>query len=310
MPPLAVGVAYSGGVDSTALLWVTARAARELGLAVWALHVHHGLMAEADQWVLQAKVAVDELSRAGLPVQLAVAYLPGQPMPGESVEAWARRGRYHALAELAASCGLDLVLLGQHAEDQAETVLLQALRGAGPAGLAAMPQRKVSQGVTWARPWLGQPRRRIQAAVAASGLVPVLDPSNADTRYARSRLRQQVWPALVEHFPQAATVLGEVARHAAQARALAEEIAAMDRLACVAPDGGLRYREWAELTPARRRNLLAAWLAPFLPGGTPVSLVDRVLCEWTGLGRRWPTPRGWLLSKRHVLYFQPSSREK
>lgn len=305
-----MGVAYSGGTDSTALLWVTARVAQAQGLRVLAFHVHHGLLEQADAWVVHAQAVVSQMAAAGLPVELRVAHLQGRPDPGDSVEAWARRGRYQALTEMALAAGVELVLLAQHAQDQAETVLLQALRGAGPAGLAAMPRLQVRGGVAWARPWLGQPKSRVQAVLLESGLPAVQDPSNHDPRYARSRLRQWVWPELERQFPQTTAVLGEVARHAAQARTLADEVAAQDLPLCTSAEGGLRYSSWAALPPARRRNALTAWLAPQLPDGVPVSLVDRLMAQWQGQGRRWPAPGGWLRSQRGVLLLEPSPAAK
>src|ERR1700749_4501123 len=146
-----VAVAWSGGRDSVALLHATLAAARGLGTSVVALHVHHGLMADADRWASEVE-ALCERWNAGF----ACERLQGSPQTGESVEAWARRGRYLALARMARDAGASLVLLGHHLHDQAETVLLQALRGAGPAGLAAMPRAVERDGLTWARPWLAR----------------------------------------------------------------------------------------------------------------------------------------------------------
>lgn len=306
-PPPVVAVAFSGGSDSTALLWATARQAKALGVAVVALHVHHGLMPQADHWVAHAHDFVRRLGEQGYPVRLLVTRLEGAPAPGDSVEAWARRHRYPALAELARQAGADLVLVAQHADDQAETVLLQALRGGGPAGLAAMPARWQRLGLTWARPWLHRRKCELQAVVAASDWVPVVDASNDDPRFARSRLRQTVMPALVAAFPHAVEQLAEVARQAAHARALAAEVAGDDLLACCAADGGLRHGDWALLTPARRRNVLKSWLQAHCPNGVPESLVERLTQEWAGLGRRWPLPDGWVQSQARVLRVIPSS---
>ncbi len=302
----AVAVAYSGGPDSTALLWATARAAQGTPLRVLALHVHHGLMPEASAWALQAQAAVTQLHAQGLPVSFHKSHLVGQPAVGDSVEAWARQGRYAALARMAQAEGATLVLLAQHAEDQAETVLLQALRGAGPAGLAAMPAEWEAHGLRWARPWLHQPRAALRALAEASGMPLVHDPSNTDPRFARSRLRQQVWPALVAAFPQAAGVLATVAAQAAQARALGLEVAELDVPTCTDPDGGLVHARWMALPPARRRNALAAWLAQQLPGGVPHALLRRLMDEWHREGGVWQAPGGLLHSRKGRMLFEPS----
>jgi len=139
-----VAVAASGGRDSTALLHATCRAARELGLEVVALHVHHGLMPQADAWLDHVRRQCARWSKTGLPVRFRAQVLAGQPGRGASVEAWARHKRYAALASMAHDEGIGLVLLAHHRSDQAETFLLQALRGSGPAGLSAMPARAES----------------------------------------------------------------------------------------------------------------------------------------------------------------------
>lgn len=305
-----VAVAYSGGLDSTALLWLTARQGVLLGVSVVALHVHHGLMPEADAWVAHAEATVQRLGEVGCPVRLVVRRLAGAPAPGDSVEAWARRERYLALAAMARDAGAGLVLLAQHADDQAETVLLQALRGAGPAGLAGMPARWDADGLHWARPWLDRPRAQLRAAAQASGLGWVDDASNANPRFARSRLRREVMPPLTSAFPQSVHVLGDVARQAARARSLANEVAAEDLPRCTGPDGGLVFRCWSALPPGRRANALHAWLAQCLPAGVPVALLDRLLVEWRGQGGRWPAPQGSLLSRKGVMRLEPSLKAK
>ncbi|WP_374657197.1 tRNA lysidine(34) synthetase TilS [Inhella sp.] len=300
-----VAVAYSGGADSTALLWATWRQAREGGLRVVALHIHHGLMTEADGWLAHAQAVCRRLD-----VPLYSRCLQGSPAPGDSIEAWARHHRYEALTELARSAGAELVLLAQHAEDQAESVLLQALRGGGPAGLAAMPAHWQTGGLSWARPWLTRPRDAVRAVLEASQLSWVEDPSNADPRFARSRLRTHVMPVLQSAFPQAVTVLGDVARHAAQARLLADEIAAEDLPRCLDGHGRLLFRAWSTLPPARRHNVLRAWLASVLSHGVPVALLERLAKEWHGQGARWQAPGGWICARRGGLSAELSSATK
>jgi tRNA(Ile)-lysidine synthase len=282
-------VAVSGGRDSTALLHATLRAALPLGLQVWALHVHHGLQPEADDWAQQVR---QQARRWG--ANFLCRRLAGAPEAGDSVEAWARRERYRALAEMATEAQCPLVLLAHHRRDQAETFLLQALRGGGPAGLAAMPVLANRHQLTWARPWLQHPREAVQAYVQRHRLRHVEDPSNGDARYARNRLRLQVWPALKAAFDDAETTLVQAARHAAHAAALAEEVAAID-LPPLCEDGALLLAPWAALPPARRRNALQAWLKDVLPGRLPNTLLQRLLDELPGelLGKRsavWPAP--------------------
>ncbi len=291
-----MAVAVSGGRDSLCLLHATLAAARPLGVRVFALHVHHGLLKEADGWLDGLVTRCRDWARAGWPVAFRAARLHGRPAPGDSVEAWARRERYAALGELAREAAASLVLLGHHRRDQAETVLLQALRGGGPAGLAAMPASAARDGLTWARPWLHATDESIDAYAAAHGLVGVVDPSNADPRLDRSRLRRDVMPALRQAFPQAESALAAVAAQAGEARAVLAEIAAQDLHAIGAGDA-LPFEGWRGLSDARRANALRAWLGARARVGVgvgegeavPDSLARRLAREWRGGSEgTWP----------------------
>ena len=285
-----VAVACSGGRDSVALLHATLHVAKALGTSVVALHVHHGLMADADRWATEVEALCERWN-----VAFACERLHGAPEPGESIEAWARRERYRALARMARDAGAGIVLLGQHLHDQAETVLLQALRGAGPAGLAAMPRVVERDGLTWARPWLARTGAEIDAYVAPLALEVALDPSNADPRFARSRLRSAVMPVLRLAFPEVDVALAAVARRAGEARALLDEVAAED-LARLGAGDILPLAAWRTLSAARRTNALRAWLAGALDGPVPQTLVDRLLGEMADdAPRRWPVDGGRVL---------------
>jgi tRNA(Ile)-lysidine synthase len=285
-----LAVACSGGRDSIALLHAALRAARPLGLRVVALHVHHGLQPAADDWAARLEARCARWAAEGWPVSFACTRLAGGPAPGDSIEAWARRERYAALAQMARAAGATLVLLAHHRRDQAETVLLQALRGAGAAGLAAMPRLVVRDGVTWARPWLAQPAEAIGAYVAAAGLDFIVDPSNADPRHARSRLRTSVMPTLRAAFPEAETALAAVARQAHEARTALDELALEDLGALGAAQADeLALAPWRALAPARRANALRAWLALRLGRAVPDTLLRRLLDEThDDAPRRWP----------------------
>jgi tRNA(Ile)-lysidine synthase len=299
-----VAVAASGGRDSTALLHATARAARTLGLKVVALHVHHGLSPHADAWLSHLRAQCQRWRRAGWPVFFDSRRLTNSPRPGESVEAWARAGRYAALAEMAQAHGATILLLAHHRRDQAETVLLQALRGAGSAGLSGMPALARRAGLTWARPWLDQPAERVQAYVQRHRLSHVEDDSNQDTRFDRNRLRSVVWPSFLQAFPQAEGSLCQVARHAQRAATLMVEVATEDLLLLRTADGDLLLAGWLNLSAARRWGVLQAWLQHGLLGGVPDTLLQRLMDELPGAhsGARWPAQAGgWIRLYRGLL---------
>ena len=283
-----VAVAYSGGRDSSALLHATLAAAAAQGLAVVALHVHHGLSARADAWLAHCERHCRRLVRAGRLRAFASRRLEDRPGKGQSVEAWAREARYAALLEMALAQGAAVVLLAQHRRDQAETVLLQALRGAGPAGLSAMPKSIERAGITWLRPWLDTPWDEIDAYVRRHRLRYVEDDSNADPRFARNRLRADVWPALQAAFPQAEAALADVARWAQEAQLCGAELAAID-LASVGDARGLALETWMHLSAPRRSNALRAWLKAATDATVPSSLVQRLMHELSDTScAQWP----------------------
>ena len=293
-PTLAVAV--SAGLDSTALLHAATRAAKTLGLQVVALHVHHGLMPQADTWWRQVRLQCARWRRAGAPLQFRGIRLDGAPAPAQSVEAWARRERYRALAKAAREEGASLVLLAHHRRDQAETVLLQGLRGGGTAGLAAMPRAICRGGIVWARPWLDSPREAIEAYAHRHRLRVVEDPSNADLRFARSRLRQLAWPALSDAFPWAEASLAAVAVRMQEADACVRDLAALDADAGALAEGALVMTALMTLPTHRRANLLRHWATLWSPIGLPRSLLQRLMAELPSArtGQRWPAPGGQL----------------
>ncbi len=278
-----VAVAYSGGRDSTALLHVCARQAAALNaggaeLQVLALHVHHGLSAHADDWQRSVEQQCQSWASAGLPIRFLSTRLASRPAAAQSVEAWAREQRYAALAQMAKGAGVDLIMLAHHRRDQAETLLLQGLRGAGVAGLAGMPMQQWRDGICWARPWLTMPREAIESYVRGHGLTQIEDDSNSDPRFARNRLRLSVWPSLLQAFPQAEASLAQAATWAQESLALQQELATAD-LAHLHGDSGLAVADLLALSPARASNALRAWLATQLGRPAPASLVRRLLLE-------------------------------
>jgi tRNA(Ile)-lysidine synthase len=249
-------IAYSGGLDSSVLLHAIAQLRRHLPKSplVGAIHIHHGLQPQADDWVTHCQRVCEDLT-----IPCEVIRVKVQTSPRESLEACARTARYAAIAQLLAP--EEIVITAQHADDQAETVLLQLLRGAGVAGLAAMaPLSRF--GIGWlARPLLAYTRADLYEYAQQAGLHWIEDSSNANTRFARNFLRHEIIPRLQQRWPSMSQTLHRVARHQAEAHELVEILAAQDLQACQGsrPDQ-LCLPALSRFSPAQQRNLLRFWL--------------------------------------------------
>jgi tRNA(Ile)-lysidine synthase len=296
-------VAYSGGRDSTALLHATLQAARSLGVGVVALHVHHGLSPNADAWLAHCEARCARWRRAGHALAFASERIAAAPRKGDSIEAWARRMRYAALRRMALAHDATLVLLAHHRLDQAETFLLQALRGGGMAGLAGMPRLATREGLWWARPWLGCAPEAIEAYVRRHRLGCIVDESNADPRYDRSRLRRDVWPVLAAAFPHAEAALANAAARAHEAASALAALADID-LGQVAEAGPLDVAAWRALAPERRANALCAWLRQRSGTAPSASFASRLLDELLRCrSARWPLAGGEVQLHRGSLRY-------
>lgn len=248
-PHIRWAVAFSGGADSTALL--LAAFALRPGQVI-ALHVHHGLQAAADDFESHASAFCDARGIPFFSQRVAAAHTAG-----ESPEDAARRARYRCLAELARDQGCDEVWLAQHADDQAETLMLALSRGAGLPGLACMPERFERHGMVFGRPILAVDGAALRAWLKREGEPFIDDPSNTDTRFTRNRIRKHLLPAWKAQFPAFQQTLARSARHAAQAQRLLVEVAAADLLAVGQPPLIALLRR---LSPERQANLLRHWL--------------------------------------------------
>lgn len=259
--PARIAVALSGGADSAMLAVHAAAVARELGVELSLLHVHHGLQDAADEWEWQVHALGALLM---LPVRQARVQV--EHATGKGIEAAARDARYAALARLAQDDGASLVLLAHHRDDQAETVLLRLLRGAGVLGMAAMSEVSQRDGITYLRPWLGQDRATIlEAADAvrqASGWQAVQDPTNADPRYTRAAVRELLAPVLDGRWPGWRAIVARHAAHMAEAVQILDEVAREDfaRLEPSADGVSFSLKAWRELSPARQAQVLRFWL--------------------------------------------------
>ena len=220
-----IAIALSGGRDSSVLLDAAHDVATGAHRELVALHVHHGLSANADAW---SQFCRDLCAARGVAFHLQ--HVRVQDARSLGVEAAARRARYAALERLAREHACDAVLLAHHADDQAETTLLQLLRGAGPRGLAAMPAIRCDGGVCWLRPLLSLPRATLDAYAAERALRYVDDDSNADGRYRRNALRSTVVPLLRSIAPGFPATLVRAAELQGEAMALLDDLARLDAL--------------------------------------------------------------------------------
>ena len=248
-PGASLAIALSGGIDSIVLLDAAAALATRHPVNLSAIHVHHGLSPNADRW---ADFCAAQCTARSVP--LATHRLRLSRERGSSLEAQARSARYERL--LAAD--VDVVALAHHADDQAETVLLQLLRGAGPQGLAAMPAFRPGHPALL-RPLLELPREALAAYAAARALNWIEDESNADRRHARNFIRHEIAPVLAARFPGYPATLVRAARHQAHMAVLADALASLDAVGAV-DETGLSRDHLAALPPARARNLLRWFL--------------------------------------------------
>jgi tRNA(Ile)-lysidine synthase len=241
-------VAYSGGADSTALLAAAAALRGRHRLRLRAVHVNHRMQASARAMALAARATARRLA-----VPCRVIDAPVSVARGDSPEAAARAARYSALHAVLRPG--EWLLLAQHQDDQVEALLLQLLRGAGVAGLAAMPGRAGCR----LRPLLEFSRAQLQGYLRRRRLVWVEDPSNADERMARNFLRLRVLPLLRARWPGLGAAIGRSATLAAEARGLlAQRAEALLREARVGP--ALSVSVLRRLGAAERRNALRYWL--------------------------------------------------
>ena len=252
VPDRELCVAFSGGADSTALL-AALREFRHPPRALRALHVDHGLHPDSRAWGARA---VEVARSLGVPCEVLEAKVTRAR--GESPEARARAARYRLLAGKLKPG--EVLLTAHHEDDQLETVLLMLLRGAGVAGLAAMPELAPFAGGLLARPLLTRTRAELEAFVHAAGLPYIEDPSNRDEGPDRNFLRLRVLPVIRERWPGVAATVGRTARHAAEAQGLLESLATAD-LSAARHGQSLAASALRALPPERRRNALRFWIA-------------------------------------------------
>ena len=270
-PDVSLCVAFSGGVDSTALLAALAKKQRGTGYStsrapvsqrtasqrpasprLRALHVDHGLRAASRQWAAHCRAVARELH-----VPLKVLTTKVERPRGTSLEAAARDARYRLLAE-ALHPG-EILLTAHHNDDQLETVLLQLLRGSGLPGIAAMPAVAPFASGMLARPLLSRSRAELETWVRSQGLTWVEDDTNADDGLDRNYLRLRVLPLIRDRWPGSAAAVARSARHAAEAQSLLDTLARAD-VDRASYGESLSIKSLRALPADRLRNALRFWI--------------------------------------------------
>jgi tRNA(Ile)-lysidine synthase len=308
--PPRLALAYSGGADSSALLHLAHGWAREHGVHLIACHVHHGLSPDADAWLAHCQQTCAELGIAFASERIHLAQQA-------NLEARARAARYAALARMCGAHQATLLLTAHHQQDQAETVLLQWMRGAQPAtGMEALSQITPGQGSAplWlARPLLDCPRQPLLALLTQRNGTHVEDASNLDPRFARNALRHRVLPALGQIFPAAPELLARNARHGQTTRRLLHALAEQDLARFIGPDAARAALHPDQTAHADAAQALACATpdadadagAPSLPLAVICQLdaerAQNVLRYWLqAFGLRLPSA-AWLAEAMHQL---------
>lgn len=303
VPPgahLALGL--SGGVDSVALLSILLQLAPALRFSLRAVHVNHGISPNAGRW---AEFCSELCGKSRVPLQLETVNL--SPYRSLGLEGAARQARHEVFARLEA----DFVVLAQHRDDQAETLLLRLLRGAGLRGLAAMSPSRSFPGsrARLLRPLLEVSRAQIEAYARSKGLEWVEDESNADTARRRNFLRREAIPLLERQFPAASAAIARAAAHLAEARELLDAMARADLERC--GDGAaVEIRSLRQLGEARAKNLLRHWCEArgiHALAAARINELMRQLRESRADARVGLSVPGWdFLRYRDKLYLEPA----
>ncbi len=254
-----IAIAYSGGLDSAVLLRLAHDYCQRSGLRLFAFHIHHGLSPNADDWLAHCQAQAKALA-----ITFDATRVRLNDVAGQGVEQAARQARYATLGELCRKHRVPLLLSAHHQDDQAETVLLQLMRGAGLRGLSGMPILSahhvlLGEGVALGRPLLECTRVQLEHIAHDLSIEHISDESNLDVRYKRNAIRQHIAPVIERDFPGFAATVSRSSRHLQAAQGLLDELASIDCSQC-AKGVALQLDRVAALSADRINNLLRYWL--------------------------------------------------
>jgi tRNA(Ile)-lysidine synthase len=271
-------VAFSGGLDSTVLLHATIKAHGKKN--VHAFHVHHGIQKEADQWQAHCKAVAKQFG-CHFDTQNVKLNKPS------NIESQARNLRYEALTQMCQAHKIQDLLLAHHLDDQAETVLIQLMRGAGLPGLSAMPQVKSKELIHLWRPFLNMRRKDLEIYAKEHQLTWIEDPSNQDESYRRNAIRKTILPTLEKFQEGAIENLSRSAKHLGEAQELLNQLADID-LGLMEVKEGLSKTNLIRLfktSQARATNALRRWL---FKNGLAYPSEERLTAWWSELQQTRP----------------------
>jgi tRNA(Ile)-lysidine synthase len=279
-----IAVALSGGLDSVVLLDTVCKAqAKNQSSQIFVFHIHHGLQKQADDWLIFCEKLAKKY-KAHFDFRLLHLIEEAQG----NIESRARAGRYEALTDLCTEYGIEDLLLAHHQNDQAETVLLQLLRGAGVAGVSGMPNSRVLKAkageITLWRPLLNQSRKELEAYATEHKLKWIEDPSNQDVKYRRNAIRKTIIPALEKIQPEAIANLARSAGLLGEAQTLLDRLAWQDGKTIILKDG-VQLKQLLVLAkkdlPAAN-NVLRYWLKA---NSLTMPSQERLSAWWSDLNR-------------------------
>lgn len=257
-----IAIGLSGGADSSMLLAVLAPLVQQFNISLHIVHIHHGLMDDADAWAEHCQSLA-----AYFGFECHVLRVEVEAKSGAGEEAAARVARYEAYSQYCQAHNIQDFILAHHLNDQAETLLLRLLRGTGVKGMGGMLASHHYGDVVYHRPWLAIDRQFITDAAAIfteiSAYEMIRDPSNLDIRYKRAAVRRLLIPGLDQAWPQWKQTLSRHARLMSEAQSLLDEVAASDLQQLDLNDEGRDFclASWRELSERRQVNVLRYWLA-------------------------------------------------
>ncbi|WP_440904600.1 tRNA lysidine(34) synthetase TilS [Catenovulum sp. SX2] len=267
-------VAFSGGVDSTVLLYLVQHHCQALNIPVTAIYVNHGLSANADNWQQHCQQTAERIG-----VQFKSVKVNIQQTSRQSIEQLAREARYQALIQHSAD--KSVIFAGQHQDDQTETFLLRLKRGSGPNGLACMrPLRNLTENRLLYRPLLHVSREQIEAFAQTNKLNWIEDESNKNDLFERNFLRNQIIPQFKQKWPQFSAMVNRSAELCNEYQLLADELAQIDAKNAIDSNNRLLVKACLSISQHRQNNLIRHWLQSqqvLLPSTKQMQQIEQVL---------------------------------